>query len=422
MNIHDLRQAQVRFENKLEEIKDKRKELHKLRSSFVKHFNYKRLKTMEIDDYVAGWGKPEKGYNFCYTIEWDLDGLGKFVGATAYKFGVYWSKENDEYRFTEKFGKTYKVAFESVREAILELLSAAEKDDINTIVNNKLSLMFKGKILSTYFPEKYLNIFSENHLNFLLKQLDLDNKEIMNSDAVIKREALIEFKNQDPIMVKWTVDLYAHFLLKEYPGGPPRDKIEFDKSDDQLSDYRTPNFAANPSAEFIDLNIYPPNPANSTGLMSKEKRSRKPDYEKESRKMKLLGDRGEKIVMDLEIKRLNDAGKKHLAKKVKRVSLISDSYGYDILSFQEDGTERYVEVKATSAKVGSANFFYTANELKTAFEVKNYFIYMVYDVVSASPKVWVIKNPFKPVNNSIVMKPITYKITINTKKTTKHNK
>jgi hypothetical protein len=47
---------------------------------------------------------------------------------------------------------------------------------------------------------------------------------------------------------------------------------------------------------------------------------------------------------------------------------------------------------------------------------------MVYDVVSASPKVWVIKNPFKPVNNSIVMKPITYKITINTKKTTKHNK
>ena len=25
--------------------------------------------------------------------------------------------------------------------------------------------MFKGKILSTYFPERYLNIFSEEHLD-----------------------------------------------------------------------------------------------------------------------------------------------------------------------------------------------------------------------------------------------------------------
>jgi hypothetical protein len=119
--------------------------------------------------------------------------------------------------------------------------------------------------------------------------------------------------------------------------------------------------------------------------------------------------------MDLEIKKLQEAGRKDLAKKVKRVSLTSDTYGYDILSFDTDGTEKFIEVKATRAKVGSANFFFTANELREAKQSKNYFIYMVYDVVSVSPKVWVIKNPFNPENANTVMTPINFMISINAK-------
>ena len=48
--------------------------------------------------------------------------------------------------------------------------------------------------------------------------------------------------------------------------------------------------------------------------------------------------------------------------KIKHVSKTNDLAGYDILSFNDDGSERYIEVKTT--KGGKRTEFYlTANEL-----------------------------------------------------------
>lgn len=414
MNIHDLREAQVRFENRKDEILKAREGLYKMRSAFVRHFSLNRIREMDIDEYVTGFGKPTKGFNFCYSLERQLDELGRITGATASKFGVYWAKGIEEYRFTKKFGNTYQEAFESVRETILQLIDAGQSGDIDRIAENILSPMFKGKILCTYFPERYLNIFSPAHLTYYLTQLNLDTEEIISRDAVYKREVLVNFMNNDPIMKEWNIDLFSHFLYTEYPGAPSREENK-SKNSGTLADYRAPNFPANPSASFIDLNIHPPNPtAKKTGR--KTNRESNPDYEKEARKNKKLGERGEKIAMDLEKKRLLNAGKKDLAKMIKRVSLISDSLGYDILSYETDGTKRLIEVKATRSKVGSANFFFTENELRTAKENDNYYIYMVYDVISESPKVWAIKNPFNPENRNTVKTPINYRVTINAKR------
>jgi len=420
MNIHDLREAQVRYENRQEEILKIREDLYRLRSSFVRYFNKNKITNMHIDDYVAGVELPEKGFNFCYALERQLDGLGRIIGATAFKFGVYYgrTKSDDEYkyRFTKKFGNNYQEAFENVKNSILQLLTAGENEDINGIIQNPLSPMFKGKILCTYFPDRYLNIFSNDHLNYFLIQLDLDNEDLIESDAVLKREKLIEFKNQDEVMKKWSVDLFSNFLYTEYPGRPPKESQTENIEKDPLADYRQPDFPANPLPEFVELEILPTN-INSTSKQTNRKANKnKPDYEKEARKLKRLGDRGEKIVMDIEKMRLINAGKENLAKRIERVSLKSDAYGYDILSFNEDGTKRYIEVKATRAKVGTANFFLTANELKIANELDNYFIYMVYDIMSERPKIWAIKNPFNPENKNTVKTPINYRVTINARK------
>ncbi|MGB4840882.1 MAG: hypothetical protein WBP08_17885 [Saprospiraceae bacterium] len=64
MNTHDLREAQVRFENRKDEILKAREGLYQLRSAFVRHFSRNRIRTMDIDDYVAGVGKPDEGFNF----------------------------------------------------------------------------------------------------------------------------------------------------------------------------------------------------------------------------------------------------------------------------------------------------------------------------------------------------------------------
>jgi hypothetical protein len=413
MNIHDLREAQARYENRIDEVISSREDLYQLRNSFSRFFNQNRIKNMSIDDYVAGVELPEKGFNFCYGIERQLDGLGRIIGATAFKFGVYYGRtktdDNYEYRFTQKFGSSHIEAFQNVKNAIIQLLNSGQSEDINAIVENPLSPMFKGKILCTYFPERYLNIFSYDHLNYFLTQLDLDTNKLIESDPVFKREALIEFKNLDPVMKKWSVDLFANFLYTEYPGRPPKAGQE-SLPNDPLADYRTPNFPPNPSPAFIELNILQP---SQTAVTSKQKAKGKADYEKESRINKKLGDRGEKIVLDLEKTRLINAGRKDLAKKIERVSLKTDSLGYDIRSFEKDGTERFIEVKATRTKVGNANFFLTANELKTAQEIDNYYVYIVYGVTTDSPKVWPIKNPFRPQNKNALMTPINYRITIN---------
>lgn len=106
-----------------------------------------------------------------------------------------------------------------------------------------------------------------------------------------------------------------------------------------------------------------------------------------------------------------------MAERVERISLKSDAYGYDILSFNDNKSERYIEVKATRAKPGAANFFLTFNELNTAKEKQgNYYVYMVFDILSTNPQIWIIPNPFSPENKNVIMVPVNYRVKINAKK------
>ena len=80
--------------------------------------------------------------------------------------------------------------------------------------------MFKSKIINTYFHNRYLNIHSNDHLNYYLTKLSLDFKKFSQTDPIYKREILLEFKNNDKIMEKWTIDLFGYFLWSRYPGSP----------------------------------------------------------------------------------------------------------------------------------------------------------------------------------------------------------
>jgi hypothetical protein len=90
------------------------------------------------------------------------------------------------------------------------------------------------------------------------------------------------------------------------------------------------------------------------------------DFEEKNRNNKRIGDRGELIVLQSEIDKLNACSKRQLVKNIKHISKENDFAGYDILSYDEFGNEIYIEVKSTRAKRGQANFYLTANELKRA--------------------------------------------------------
>jgi len=229
----NFQEARDQFDKRKDEILKSRMELYQFRSDFVNYFTKSKIEKMEIIDYVLG--VPRVDFNFCYGLERKLEELGRIDGSTAFKFGAYYGRtkldENRDYRFAQRFGTTYQEAFKNIKKAIINLLNDGENEYIGQIVKNQLSPMFKGKILSTYFPEKYLNIFSNNHLYYYLDHLKHLNVRAtssenlvykLKSDPVYKREKLMKFKNDDPVMKNWPVDLFAVFLWSEYPGRPPK--------------------------------------------------------------------------------------------------------------------------------------------------------------------------------------------------------
>ncbi len=412
MDIHILREAQARFESKIKSLKDSKVELYALRKSFVKYFNLQKLHNLQIDDYVLGREKPHDGhsFNFCYGLETQLKNLGWMIGGTSFKFGFYYGViETDKvkkFRYVKRFGNTPEQAIKIASNLIIDLLQQGQRGDTKAIIRNGLSPMFKGKILTTYYPDKYLDVFAASHLDHFLKHLHINYNELVNQSEVIKREKILEFRDSDPVMKNWDIDIYTDFLYELF--GRPE---ENEPKTDPLKEYRKLDFPLKQFAEEIYLNIaefQEPDPPKD-----KRKANSKPDYEKQNRRNKELGEIGEKIVEDFEKARLIKLGKPNLAKKINRVSTKSDSIGYDILSYNEDGTERYIEVKATRSKVGNANFFLTINELNTAREKENYYIYMVYEVLSEKPRIWIIPNPFSPANEKVNLAPINYKVTIN---------
>ncbi|UFK97709.1 DUF3883 domain-containing protein [Kaistella faecalis] len=418
MNIDELREHQAGLEKNMDSIKDDRKALYKIRDSFAKYYTQERIEKMPLDDYVLGKKHPDDKFNFCYTLERQLDGLGRIVGSTAQKLGIYYgvtkSDKTYKYRYTKKFGETEVEAFSNIKQAIIELINFGKEENLPGIVKNKISPMFKGKILCTYFPNRYLDVFADEHLTYFLVQLNLDTPELLQSNPVYKREALIAFKNEDPVMKEWPLDIFSHFLYNYYPKRPTV-KEPKNKPNKILDEYLTPEFPAEYQTEWVQLEMQDPGEVSKKG--TKPRGGGNPDYEKEARKLKRLGDRGEKLVMEMEIKRLQNLNLPALAAKVKKAEF--DYLGYDIQSFETNGETRYIEVKATRSKVGTANFFLSENELTKAEELKNYYIYMVYDILSTKPKIWVIDNPFNPENDKVVKTPVSYRVMVKAKDTGK---
>lgn len=90
------------------------------------------------------------------------------------------------------------------------------------------------------------------------------------------------------------------------------------------------------------------------------------DYAAVESSNRKLGLGGEEAVVELERRRLHSAGKRKLAASVEHVSKTrGDGLGYDILSFEESGKERLLEVKTTKSRAETP-FFVSRNELQVS--------------------------------------------------------
>lgn len=139
------------------------------------------------------------------------------------------------------------------------------------------------------------------------------------------------------------------------------------------------------------------------------KHSRNPiqrDYLEREARNRSLGLAGEEFVVALERVRLKKAGCEKLAKSVDHVARTrGDGLGYDVLSFDSDGRERFIEVKTTSFGI-TTPFYLTQNELEFSEEEMDRFrLYRVFQFRS-SPRVFDVKGAIR---GQFQLDPVTYR-------------
>lgn len=122
-----------------------------------------------------------------------------------------------------------------------------------------------------------------------------------------------------------------------------------------------------------------------------------------------LGQAGEEYVLRLEHDRLWKAGAKRLAEKVEHVSRMrGDGAGYDVLSFETNGAERWIEVKTT--RFGAMTpFFASRNEVEVSEAARDrYHLYRLFKYGTA-PRLFVLPGSLR---ESVTLDPIAFRASV----------
>ena len=165
-----------------------------------------------------------------------------------------------------------------------------------------------------------------------------------------------------------------------------------------------------PSVEdFINIMEAPPKPdRDKPSVISESKTIYSPsgvNYLEREAANQILGDAGEQFVINFERARLIHAGRESLADKIEQVSVtVGPSAGFDILSYEDNGVDRYIEAKTT--KYGkNTPFFVTPNELQfSQTNAPNYFLYRIFKF-RAEPRAFTLRGHLR---DQCELKPSVY--------------
>jgi len=130
------------------------------------------------------------------------------------------------------------------------------------------------------------------------------------------------------------------------------------------------------------------------------------DYLERETRNRSLGEAGERLVMEFETRRLRDLGEPVLAKRVEHVSRTKgDGAGFDVLSFEVNGCERFIEVK-TTAYIAETPFYVSRNELSFSTEKADRFhLYRLFDF-RAQPRMFMLPGAL---DSRCTLDPVSYR-------------
>lgn len=143
-----------------------------------------------------------------------------------------------------------------------------------------------------------------------------------------------------------------------------------------------------------------------SGYAERTRVGRKQDYIAREARNQSLGKAGEELIVQFEQFRLARLGKDRLAGKVEHVSKTQgDGLGFDVLSFEPDGRERFIEVK-TTAFAKETPFFASSSEVRFAHKnAKQYALYRLFEF-KKKPRFFALSGA---ISDHCVLDPVTYR-------------
>lgn len=162
-------------------------------------------------------------------------------------------------------------------------------------------------------------------------------------------------------------------------------------------------------ADFLAALEYPPAAEERRPLTTAEPRAiynpSGVNYLEREARNKSLGDAGEQFVINFERARLIHARRESLADRIEQVSVtVGPSAGFDVRSFEVNGSDRFIEAKTT--KYGkNTPFFITPNELRFSGENSSrYFLYRLFKFGEA-PRLFSLQGHLK---DQCILEPSEY--------------
>lgn len=257
MDILKLLENAKSYELSDETIKNREVE----RLKFINKFPLTKLKELTLDQYAAGKNKE----SFCYWLEFKKIGFG-IGGGNASKFGIYKSEKNGELVYTIGYGKNKKYLNETdalkyyseILSKILKAIEFTENDSVNSIIDLEIPIwkMVLQKILSNYFPDKFLTIGAPKVIIDCAKVLEINGENLDLDNSILLNYLCKKKLSSYPIFSNWSYQKIGTFVWESF-----QDVNEINSSQSNLKSEKprywlyAPGENANKWDEFHELGI-----------------------------------------------------------------------------------------------------------------------------------------------------------------------
>lgn len=175
------------------------------RKNFVNCFPVDKISDLSLQEYLIGKKGIGIEQSFCRRMRYNLTDSASLGNVRFDIFGIYYDSNGNvalSKTFRNMFGEDILSAFEYIKKEIIAVLKAAEEENYPRIVSSNLNSSFRYKLITVYYPDKYVPVVTNRVLNEYCRHVGLSVNP--NEPMIYRNLALREWKEHTHETCDWS--------------------------------------------------------------------------------------------------------------------------------------------------------------------------------------------------------------------------